>query len=222
MSYIDQAQNPRRRLTAITGVVAVHAALGVAVVVGLTVTWTPPVTPPYDPPTFPTPKPTPSPPPTPDDRSPRPKDQPVPAPLPPMPWPKDPPAGPIDEGPHSDDAPRVDDTPRPPLPPPRPSPTFAPKSPVPANPQASWITNDDYPAQPLRAEIEGVAEYRLVVGSNGRVSSCEIARSSGNRALDDATCRLISRRARFAAATDGSGASVVGSYSGKVRWDIPD
>ena len=220
MSYIDQAQNPRRRATAIAGVTAIHVALGLAVVVGLTVTWTPPVTPPWSRPTFPLPKPTPPPPPTPDDPSPRQKDWPVPAPLPPIPWPEDPSTGPVDEGPLSDDGPSVEDTP-PPLPP-RPSPSFTPKGAVPTHPPTSWITTADYPAQQIRDQIEGVAGYRLIVGTGGRVSSCEITDSSGNRALDNATCRLISRRARFEAATDGSGARVIGSYTGKVRWDIPD
>ncbi len=70
--------------------------------------------------------------------------------------------------------------------------------------------------------IEGLARYRVIVGSNGRVSSCEITATSGDALLDSTACKLITRRARFDAATDGTGASVVGSYSGSVHWEIPD
>ena len=41
-------------------------------------------------------------------------------------------------------------------------------------------------------------------------------------ALDDATCRLISRRAQFDPATDETGARVPGTYTGSVRWELPD
>jgi protein TonB len=71
-------------------------------------------------------------------------------------------------------------------------------------------------------EIEGTVGYRLVIGTNGRVASCELTRPSGNKALDDATCRLIASRARFEAATDETGAKVMGTYTGSVRWEIPD
>ena len=40
--------------------------------------------------------------------------------------------------------------------------------------------------------------------------------------LDAATCKLLTRRARFEAASDETGAKIVGSYSGSVRWEIPD
>ncbi|KRA83821.1 hypothetical protein ASD76_07340 [Altererythrobacter sp. Root672] len=64
--------------------------------------------------------------------------------------------------------------------------------------------------------------YSLIIGSNGRVSACDVVRSSGNSQLDEATCRLITRRARFDPATDGSGAKIIGSFSGTVLWQIPD
>ena len=39
--------------------------------------------------------------------------------------------------------------------------------------------------------------------------------------LDDATCKLVTRRARFKPATDGEGNPTTGSYSNAVRWQIP-
>jgi periplasmic protein TonB len=106
--------------------------------------------------------------------------------------------------------------------PPQPTPSFTPRSARPSNSQARWISNDDYPRRPLIDGVEGVARYRLIVGTNGRVSSCEITASTDNRLLDEATCRLIANRARFDPATDESGARVLGDYNGTVRWQIPD
>jgi protein TonB len=106
--------------------------------------------------------------------------------------------------------------------PPRPAPTFTAQRVRPRNDPSDWLSTDDYPRAPLVDGVEGTAAYRLIVGTNGRVSACEITRSTGNDQLDQATCKFILRRARFEAATDETGAKVVGSYTGNVRWEIPD
>lgn len=221
MSYIDQAQDPRRSATALVGVVAVHVAIGLGLVVGLTVSGILPEEEGWDPFTL-----------TPD---------PLPKPRPPEPAKQDqqdsfvtvPPTplkslndDPIEVVVDPIDKPRelvVDPGPRiEPVVEPTVRPTFTPRKPRPTNNQARWITNDDYPARALRAEAEGVAGYRLIVSTNGQVSACEVTRSTGNGQLDDATCQFIARRARFEAATDETGAKVVGSYTGTVKWQIPD
>jgi len=73
---------------------------------------------------------------------------------------------------------------------------FKPKPPVPTNDPRKWVTTDDYPARDLREENEGTATFRVVVGTNGRVSACEIVRSSGHAGLDAATCKAVTSRAR--------------------------
>ena len=115
-------------------------------------------------------------------------------------------------------------TPAPPAPAPSvsPTPSFTPVSAKPRNGPQGWITTQDYPSADLRRGNEGTAQYRLTVGSNGRVNGCQITKSSGARGLDDATCRYVERRARFDPATNGEGRPVVGTYSGTVTWQIPD
>ena len=223
MSYISQSQDPRRRATALAGTVVVHAVLGVAIVTGLTIAGYGPVDdykPIIDIPVKP-PEPTPTPPPD----NPIERQIPTPAPLPPLPLP---PQGPTREFVDPDALVDIDTTPTttpsPTARPDPPSPTlsFTPEGAKPSNDPTRWITNEDYPAAPLRKQVEGTAGYRLVISTNGRVSSCEITRSAGNGALDEATCKLITRRARFEPATDDTGARVLGTYTGTVRWDIPD
>lgn len=104
---------------------------------------------------------------------------------------------------------------------PKPSPTFVPRAVRPTGNPGSWITTNDYPARDLREGNQGLARFSLVIGTDGKVESCVITQSTGSGGLDDATCRNVTRRARFDAATDESGAKVPGSYSGSVRWVIP-
>lgn len=222
MAYINQTQDPRRHATAIAVVVAVHTALALALL-SMGVVATTEIKPTWDPFVL-TPDPKPQPPPKP---KPIPESNDTVFTAPATPFDKLKPADEslvevhdqfLDDWPIGGDNSFVEQ----PIPTPVPSPTFKPKAPIPANNQAKWITTNDYPARPLRDGVEGVAEYRVVIGSNGLVSSCEITQSTGDGTLDQTTCRLISRKARFQAATDESGASVVGTYTGKVRWDIPD
>jgi len=100
------------------------------------------------------------------------------------------------------------------------APGLTPKRATPRN--SGWIDDSDYPRRAILDSAEGTVAFRLVIGTNGQVSSCELTRPSGHRALDDATCRLISRRARFDPATDETGSKVLGTYTGSVKWELPD
>ncbi|HEY0958107.1 MAG TPA: TonB family protein [Novosphingobium sp.] len=102
-----------------------------------------------------------------------------------------------------------------------PTPTFPPRMAMPRGNPGDWATTNDYPARDLREGNQGIAHFLLTIGADGRVQSCRITQSTGFSGLDDATCRNVSRRARFEAATDGTGASVSGTYSGSIRWVIP-
>ena len=220
MSYLNHAQDPRRRATALAGTVAVHAALGLAVVTGLTISGFKTLDE-YEPIIEITPDPLPKPPP-PEQKQEEAQDSFIIVPTPPLPpLVNDPPYVPVQDP--------IEDTPfvfdpglavEPVADPPRS--LFTPRKARPINSPAGWITTDDYPARELRGEAEGVAAYRLIVGTNGRVSACDVTRSTGSGGLDEATCKFIERRARFEAATDETGARVVGNYTGTVRWEIPD
>lgn len=93
---------------------------------------------------------------------------------------------------------------------------------IPATSPATWVTTSDYPSSALREDRSGTTGFRVVVGTDGRVTSCQITSSSGHADLDAATCSLISIRARFNPALDANGNPTIGSYSTRVRWVIPD
>ncbi|MEL7684409.1 energy transducer TonB [Citromicrobium bathyomarinum] len=95
-----------------------------------------------------------------------------------------------------------------------------PRGPVPVNPL--WIATSDYSSAMIREGIEGQVGFRLEVSATGRPQNCEIVASSGNLELDQHTCTLAKRRARFEPAIDADGNEVSGSYEGSVNWSIPD
>jgi protein TonB len=84
------------------------------------------------------------------------------------------------------------------------------------------ISNDDYPASALRAEEEGTTGFRLSIGANGRVTNCQITSSSGSSALDSATCRLLTSRARFTPARDSTGSPTTDTHTARIVWRIQE
>lgn len=100
-------------------------------------------------------------------------------------------------------------------------PAHVPRAAAPRGDPGRWVSENDYPARALREERAGVTGFRLSIGADGRVTGCQVVRSSGSADLDDAACDRVSRRARFDPATDASGARTTGSYVGAVRWTIP-
>lgn len=220
MAYSDQTQDFRKRATAIAGVAAIHAALGLAVVTGLTMTGLAPPVDPWDPFTLtPEVKPAPPPPKTQETQK-----SVIAAPLPQLdPIPNRTLNVPVADPVFDDSTFVVDPGPRVEQPvEATPTPSFTPRLARPRNHPSGWLSTDDYPRAPLVDGIEGIAAYRLIVGTNGRVSACEVTRSTGNAQLDAATCKFIERRARFEPATDETGAKVVGAYTGTVKWEIPE
>lgn len=69
-------------------------------------------------------------------------------------------------------------------------------------------------------EERGRSLFGVQVNPDGRVANCIIVQSSGFARLDDLTCRLVTRRARFAPAMTADGVPTIGYYSQAVRWAI--
>lgn len=216
MAYIDQRTGKNQRATVVAVVAILQGAAIVALINGLAVHWR------DSPPPERTEaeqiklEPIPIPPPQPKApieqktriETPQPKLPPIsddlryvlpPIPLPPEPVPT-----------------QAYDPPQPPRPP-----LVQPRAPRPKNAPGGWATPNDYPARDLREGNQGVTQFTLTVGADGRVQSCTVTVSSGFPSLDKATCDNVSRRARFEPAMDGSGNRTTGTYSNRIRWEIP-
>ena len=111
----------------------------------------------------------------------------------------------------------------------RPAPPAPPAPPPPRVSQAAkargnlvaLFSNDDYPAAALRNEEQGTTVVRLTIGPDGRVSDCSITSSSGSSSLDNTTCSILRRRARFTPAKDQAGNPISDTYTQRIRWEIP-
>jgi protein TonB len=110
--------------------------------------------------------------------------------------------------------------PPPPVAPP-PPPRFTPKSATPKGNPGDWASTDDYPSSALREERAGTTRFRLTVSPQGKATDCQVTSSSGSPDLDETTCKVVPRRARFTPAIDGEGQPTTGYYNGSVRWVIP-
>jgi protein TonB len=221
MAYLDTKSRPS--FGSMAAVVAIHGAVGAALILGLTVSGV--IAPPDVPvPTFDVTKDPPPPPPKPTDQPPPDAAKSVPyVPTPQLPLPA--------RGPEIDTTdlfpPQTPPRPLPgpstgPAPLPSVTPSFAPVAAKPRTNPAGWVTTDDYRSNWIRQEMTGKARFRLEIAADGRVTGCTITGSSGHPQLDAATCALVSKRAKFQPARGSEGEPVAGSYSNAIDWQLPD
>lgn len=78
----------------------------------------------------------------------------------------------------------------------------------------------DLPRDLWDARASGMVTYRAVIGTNGRLSDCRIVRSSGDPALDAATCTLALRHVRFRPARDAAGRRVADHAVFEQEWTV--
>ncbi|MCW6533098.1 energy transducer TonB [Sphingomonas lycopersici] len=214
MAYADQKMSGSK-IVAIAIVAVLHIALGYAFVTGLAYQYVKKVSEKLN--TFDVEEP---PPPPPDEPPPPPPD--VKVAPPPVVTPP-----PIVQAPTTV-APPVITTPVPP--PPRPVVVAPPPAPPPpprvsqaavakGNP-GQYFSQDNYPPSALRAGEEGRVVAMLTIGTDGRVSECEVTTSSGSAALDQATCRIAKSRVRYSPAKDENGQPIASRQTLPVRWQI--
>ncbi|GAA4819982.1 hypothetical protein GCM10023232_16230 [Sphingosinicella ginsenosidimutans] len=83
------------------------------------------------------------------------------------------------------------------------------------------LSNADYPADARRNREQGLVRFRIVIGTDGRVSDCTVTGSSGHATLDAATCALARERFRFVPGRDELNlpTSSLGDYV--MIWRLP-
>ena len=82
------------------------------------------------------------------------------------------------------------------------------------------IKGSDIPDSILDIGFRGVVGVRYRVETDGRVTNCTVARSSGNMLMDQATCRAIEKRFRYDPWRDISGRPVRSTVLRDQQWDI--
>ena len=99
-----------------------------------------------------------------------------------------------------------------PAPPPAPPPAPSQASPVQRDNFSRWAARiqEAYPARAIRQELEGNVGVSVVVGADGRVTSCSVTASSGESILDEAACDGMQRYARYTPAKNDAGQPTTG------------
>ena len=217
MSYAQKREISGNRTLSIILVVLLQFALGYAIVTGLAYNVIKKAT--QDLKTFDVEEP----PPPPEEPPPPPKDMPKVPPPPSTPPPlvrMEAPPPPIQTVtmPTPPVIPPV--VPSPPAPPPPPRKTVS-ASPARGDVRTSF-SNDDYPASAIAANAQGTAQARLTIGPDGRVTGCDLIRSTGNGALDSTTCNILRRRVKFTPARDSNGNPTSDTYTTPpITWVLP-
>jgi protein TonB len=110
----------------------------------------------------------------------------------------------------------------PPAPPPPPPPHKVVSAQSAKGDLRSLFSADDYPAAAQSAGAEGTAQAQLTIGPDGRVVGCNLVRSTGNGALDSATCNILRRRAKFTPARDSEGNATSDTITTPtITWVVP-
>lgn len=85
----------------------------------------------------------------------------------------------------------------------------------------SYFRSEDYPVSALKLRMEGRVVTRSTVSVDGTLRDCAIIESSGHDLLDEVTCKLLLKRARFSPALDRAGQPIESSYVYRVVWGLP-
>lgn len=82
------------------------------------------------------------------------------------------------------------------------------------------LRDADYPRAAGDAGLDQTITVRFVVETTGRVTECTVLQSSGNAALDEATCQAIERRYRYEPSRDAHGTAVPSVVVENHTWLI--
>lgn len=82
------------------------------------------------------------------------------------------------------------------------------------------IIQQNYPLQMLREEEEGRIGVRLTVGTDGRVSYCEVLSVVGPTSFNDTVCLLMLQHATFEPARAEDGEPLVSRYQTRVTFRL--
>lgn len=78
-----------------------------------------------------------------------------------------------------------------------------------------------YPPRAKAAGEQGDVTFRAEYDKKGSILSCEVTKSSGFKRLDEETCEIIVKHARFKPELLNAGKRVDGVQLGIVEWRIP-
>ena len=85
-----------------------------------------------------------------------------------------------------------------------------------------WFEFKDYPMKAFEKNWEGVTKFELLIAPDGEIAQCAITGTSGHDILDEKTCFLASKRAKFRPAHGPDGRLTWGVYRSQAVWVFPE
>lgn len=92
------------------------------------------------------------------------------------------------------------------------------RAPAPLSNPGRWLVPGDYPSNALFRGQEGLVQFRLIVGIDGKPESCHIQRSTRPAEFDRAVCRGLMKRAKFDPALGADGKPIKSYWRNTVRF----
>ncbi|WP_157083068.1 energy transducer TonB [Novosphingobium lentum] len=80
------------------------------------------------------------------------------------------------------------------------------------------IKQSDLPQGARLRGAQGTVETEVAVSAEGRPTGCRVTHGSGDRDLDETTCRLVLQRFRFRPATDATGRQIAAEVDYDQEW----
>lgn len=89
---------------------------------------------------------------------------------------------------------------------------------TPTNSPQRWIVSEDYPEMARMRGAQGIVDFRLSVGTDGKPTACHIQQASRPADFDKAVCDAMMHRARFKPALDRDGQPLASFFRGTVNF----
>ncbi|HEV2596064.1 MAG TPA: energy transducer TonB [Sphingomicrobium sp.] len=86
--------------------------------------------------------------------------------------------------------------------------------------RSTWFNANDYPFEAIKKGLQGSVGFEVDVDPDGKPTSCQVTKSSGQQILDQTTCEVVRSRAHFHPALDAKGRPVSGHYSTSAIWRL--
>lgn len=85
----------------------------------------------------------------------------------------------------------------------------------------TWVTDNDYPSNASYKGKAGKLHFILTIDATGKPDGCHVTSTSGYAELDQYTCALLLKRAKFSPALDAAGHAIRATYDGTFGWQLP-
>lgn len=84
----------------------------------------------------------------------------------------------------------------------------------------SFFRSSDYPLEALNKNQSGTIGVLVWVEPDGLISTCEVIEPVASLILNQTTCNILKRRARFAPAKDAAGKAIRAPSTARINWQL--